>query len=62
MSDRIFMTLVLPVGSENWRPEPFPGSEEAFARGCACPLLQPWPGRLTFAMDCPVHEMEHVKN
>jgi hypothetical protein len=59
--DREFITCTLPRGSENWRPDPFPGSDVAAARGCNCPVTQPWPGRLTFAIDCPVHELESTK-
>lgn len=48
----------LPKGSEDWRPDPFPGSEEAVAASCRCPHDQPWPGSLIFDISCPVHELE----
>jgi hypothetical protein len=57
MSDQI-VTCLLPSGQENWRPDPFPGSDEAAEAGCSCPREQPWPGRLQFSCDCPVHELE----
>lgn len=51
----------LPAGHENWRPDPFPGSEEAEDKGCICPSWQPWPGELFFDDKCPVHELEKPK-
>lgn len=61
MSDRSVYICKLPPGQENFRIEPFPGSDEAFERGCTCPVDQPWPGRYAFAGDCPVHVMESAK-
>lgn len=55
MSETI--TITLPENAKDWKPELFPGSEEAFAAGCTCPVNQPWPGGFRFAVDCPVHEM-----
>ena len=60
MSDTV--TVTLPPDQKDWRPELFPGSEEAFQQGCTCPEHQPWPGGFTFAFDCPVHEMEKKAN
>lgn len=51
----------LPAGFERWRPDPFPGSGEAKAMGCACPTSQPWPGALAFASNCRVHELVKSK-
>jgi hypothetical protein len=48
----------LPRGMENWRPDPFPGSDAAHDKGCTCPVMQPWPGRIAFDHDCPVHELD----
>lgn len=45
-------------GDENWRPELFPGSDDAFEAGCTCPVEQPWPGGFAFAFDCPLHQLE----
>jgi len=59
MSDS-FITASLPAGQERWRPDPFPGSEPAFLKGCTCPELQPWPGQLRFNMACPVHQLERT--
>jgi hypothetical protein len=56
------VTCVLPRGHEKWRPDPFPGSDEAAAADCSCPLHQPWPGKLIFALDCPVHQLEKSQN
>lgn len=56
------VTCTLPPGQEHWRPDPFPGSEQAFQQGCTCPVMQPWPGKLTFSLECPVHELEQPKN
>jgi hypothetical protein len=56
------VTTQLPPGQESWRPEPFPGSDEAADDGCTCPEHQPWPGALTFSTDCPVHELEKQTN
>lgn len=53
----IKVTLTLPREDKNWRPDPFPGSDEAFKLGCSCPANQPWPGALIFAANCPVHEL-----
>lgn len=58
------MTLVLcelPAGSEDWKPDPFPGDPAAKLQGCSCPDVQPWPGALIFETDCPVHELEEAK-
>lgn len=55
------MRFNLPKGSEDWRPDPFPGSEKGFDQGCKCPQCQPWPGQLLFDSDCPVHELDRVK-
>lgn len=52
----------LPTGQENWKPDLFPGSDEAFERGCTCPLFQPWPGELFFDTECPIHELEKIKS
>ncbi len=52
----------LPRGHETWRPDPFPGSDEAHAIGCVCPVQQPWPGQLAFDTACPVHELDDAKN
>lgn len=57
MSLNVF-SVVLPRGSEHWRPELFPGSDEATERGCLCPVSQPWPGGFRYAADCPVHELQ----
>lgn len=51
----ITVTLDLPEGSKDWRPDLFPGSDEAFECGCTCPQFQPWPGRLLFDPECPAH-------
>lgn len=56
------ITVQLPEGQEKWRPDPFPGSDVAIEAGCKCPLHQPWPGKITFAVDCPVHELDRPKN
>lgn len=56
------ITCTLPKGSEEWRPDPFPGTDEAISLGCKCPPQQPWPGALAFADDCPVHEIERPTN
>lgn len=61
-SDQTIITCALPRGHENWRPDPFPGSDVAAARGCTCPVDQPWPGSLAFADDCPVHQIERAKD
>lgn len=52
----------LPAGHENYRPEPFPGSDEAVEKGCLCPKVQPWPGRLELDNACPVHEISVAGN
>lgn len=49
------VVCTLPEGSKDWRPDPFPGSDEAFERGCTCPQFQPWPGQLLFDPECPAH-------
>lgn len=59
---RTVITCELPADQRDWRPDPFPGCDTAIGAGCTCPILQPWPGALNFATDCPVHELEHVKN
>lgn len=41
--------------------DPFPGSEKAIHMGCTCPDQRRWPKQLHFASDCPVHELEKVK-
>lgn len=51
---------VLPSGQEKWRPDPFPGSSDARMVGCCCPTQRLWPGRLVFAAECKVHELEPV--
>lgn len=56
------VTCKLPLGQEDWRPELFPGSDEAVEKGCTCPERQPWPGAFQFATDCPVHELEKPTN
>jgi hypothetical protein len=56
--DFVTITVTLPEGQERWRPYPFPGCELAKQQGCSCPTEQPWPGRLTFGSNCPVHELE----
>jgi hypothetical protein len=54
------VTCTLEPPDEHWRPVPFPGGEEARMMGCTCPIEkdQPWPGKLIFAISCPVHVME----
>jgi hypothetical protein len=52
------LRLALPSGHERWRPDPFPGSDDAERQGCTCPILQPWPGFLSVDDACPVHEIE----
>ena len=59
--ERLLITVELPSDQETWRPDPFPGSDEAFDKGCTCPQAQPWPGHLILASDCPIHEMEGLK-
>jgi len=49
-------------GWERYRPGLFPGSEEAYEQGCTCPILQPWPGKLAFASDCPHHQLVKTTN
>lgn len=59
------MTVIrcdLPDEAKDWRPDPFPGSEVAFNRGCTCPQCQPWPGQLLFDTECPIHELERKWN
>lgn len=60
MTEQRIITLDLAAADRNWRPDPFPGSECAFERGCTCPVHQPWPGALAFAAGCPIHELEPV--
>jgi hypothetical protein len=54
------MIITCSLGAESafFRPDPFPGSAAARAKGCHCPEEQPWPGGLKFASDCPVHQLE----
>ena len=58
MSERQVLICALPDHAYRYRPDPFPGSTEAAIEGCTCPIAQPWPGKLAFASDCPVHELE----
>ena len=62
MSGQRVIVCELGPGWENYRPELFPGSDKAHAKGCTCPVLQPWPGRLAFAEDCPHHQLEKSVN
>lgn len=57
---RKLVKLDLPADAANWRPEPFPGALDAIEAGCTCPVLQPHPGALVLAADCPVHELQRV--
>ena len=52
----------IPHGTEEHAFNPFPASDAAIARGCTCPVQRSWPDALTFALDCPVHELEKVPN
>lgn len=56
-----FITCRLSAEDANYRPPEFPGSEEAFEKGCTCPQLQPWPGALKFSTDCPIHGLVLVE-
>lgn len=60
MAAHVIVTVKLGRGEEYWKPAPFPGSQEAADEGCTCPIEQPWPGRLAFDEECPVHELERV--
>ena len=49
---------------------PNPGSDEAVARGCTCPVMdnarsrgRPYRGSIEFWIngDCPIHAIEHVE-
>jgi hypothetical protein len=50
----------LPPDQRDFRPDPFPGSEDAFRSGCTCPQNQPLLGGFLFDINCPVHELEKV--
>jgi hypothetical protein len=54
--------LRLPPDQRDFRPDPFPGSDKAYLKGCTCPAIQPWPGSLFIALECPVHELQRVTN
>ena len=54
------VTVSLPPGMETWKPDPFPGGDAAIDLGCTCPVDQPHPGKLRFATDCPMHELERA--
>ena len=51
--------LKLSVPSGDWRPNPFPGDDNAITKGCVCPRDQTmWPQYIRIDADCPVHEMK----
>ena len=54
------MNNIIAVKTD-WKPDPFPGSDEAIDAGCTCPLYQP-SGELKFAEGCKVHELERAPN
>lgn len=56
----MIITCELPEGKERWRPDPFPGSDDAVRAGCNCPNVQPWPGALRVTTDCPIHDVKKV--
>jgi hypothetical protein len=56
------ITCALPLERRRYRPDPFPGSEDAWEEGCTCPLQTRWPGFLQFSSDCPVHALEVATN
>jgi hypothetical protein len=48
--------------SEEWQPEPFPGSRASRWVGCTCPKhRQDWPRTLRFRTDCKIHCVERVE-
>jgi hypothetical protein len=51
------VTCKLPAGEQH--PHPLPGSLEAALDGCMCPAEQP-AGSVSYATDCPVHELMKV--
>lgn len=59
-----YVTCTLPDGTKPSEFDPFPGSAKAQKLGCTCPEDQAASPlrRITFAVDCPIHELEHVKN
>lgn len=54
------VACALPADAKLEDFTPFPGSDKAVAMGCRCPEQTRWPHRLTFSVDCPVHELERV--
>lgn len=59
-----YITCTVPEGTKPSEFGPFPGSAKALKLGCTCPEDQDATPlrRVTFAVGCPIHELEHVKN